>query len=177
MDEAFVSDLESEGFSFEDVARAKDEAFNLIATPNKEAASVIERHLPYYGDGFEKGEHIIATTDVTGPGIYVVRELAEQMNAMIRLTEIPLLFPDISRYASSRFLMPNATSGTNGAFILVVPEQLETDILKELKSRGLKPSTIGEVVRKGEAGVEAPPKLREYVRDQRILGSFRIRDR
>ncbi|MCE4612229.1 MAG: SelD-related putative sulfur metabolism protein [Desulfurococcales archaeon] len=176
MDEAFIEDLEREGLSFEQVAKAKDEAFNTIARPNKEAAQVIEKHLPYYGEKFERGEHIIATTDVTGPGIYVVRELAEQMKAGIRLHDLPLLFPELSKYASSRFLMPNATSGTNGAFVLVVPEQLERDIVRELRSRGYRPSVIGEVVSLGEPYVEAPPLLKDYVRDRRILEAFKIRE-
>ena len=176
MDEAFMEDLEREGFSFEQVSRAKDEAFNTIARPNKEAAQVIEKHLPYHGEKFERGEHIIATTDVTGPGIYVIRELAEQMRAGIRLDDIPLLFPELSKYASSRFLMPNATSGTNGAFVLVVPEQLERDVVRELSSRGYRPSVIGEIVSLGEPYVEAPPLLRDYVRDRRILEAFRIRE-
>jgi selenophosphate synthase len=175
MDEAFVEDVESEGIGFEEVVRAKDEAFNTIAAPNRAAAEVIARHLPAYGEEFERGEHIIATTDVTGPGIYVIRELAEQMRATIRLDRIPLLFPEISRYAASRYIIANATSGTNGAFVLVVPEQLELDVIKELRSRGYRPEVIGKVVSKGEVAVEAPREILDYVKDKKLLEAFRVK--
>ncbi len=174
IDEELVDDLEAEGITLEEVERAKDAVLDMIARPNKPAAEAIEERLPRNPDAFDREQHVIATTDVTGPGVYVVWELAKQMNAWIDLTEIPLLYPKLSRYAATRYILPNATSGTNGAFIIVAPPSVAEDLLSDLKAREYEPRIIGEVKGKGRARVTAPGSLRNYVTDPAILGKFQL---
>ncbi len=175
IDEELVEDLEAEGISIEEVERAKNEALETIARPNKPAAEAIEERLPTAPERFDRESHVIATTDVTGPGIYVVWELAQQMNAWIDLWEVPLLYPKLSRYAASRYILPNATSGTNGAFIIVASPSVAEDLVGDLRRRGYPARVIGEVKGKGRPQVTAPESLRDYVTDPAVLGKFTLK--
>jgi hypothetical protein len=49
------------------------------------------------------------------------------------------------------------------------------DFIRDLKSKGLEPAVIGEVVERGvKPEVVAPAGLREYVADQRVLSEFTL---
>ncbi|MCG2896087.1 MAG: SelD-related putative sulfur metabolism protein [Acidilobus sp.] len=176
LDESVVDELEAEGLSFEALERAKEEAVRLISTPNKAAAEVIERHLPELGEPFDPTEHIPLTTDVTGQGAYSVRELADLAKVEITLYDFPLLFPEVSEFAARHFIMPNATSGTNGGFLILAPDGVADDIIKELRSRGYSPSVIGEVTGKGRPAVKATPRLANYIFDEALLSALGLRD-
>jgi selenophosphate synthase len=175
IDESLVKDLEGYGIPFEGVEKAKNRAVELISKPNIEAASVIYKYLPETPEEFRVDEHIAVTTDVTGPGIFVVKELAERTGTRIRLHSVPLLFPEISKVATMLYVIPNSTSGTNGPFIAIVPDTIVDDFIRDLKSKGLEPAVIGEVVERGvKPEVVAPAGLREYVADQRVLSEFTL---
>ncbi len=174
IDESLIREVEDAGISFEVLEKIKDKAVETISTPNIEAARVINRYLPRYDEEYDPTEHIALTTDVTGPGIYVVKEIAEKSRATLRLDSIPLLSPEVAEIATKLYIIPNATSGTNGAFIVVAPETIAQDILRDLRSRGLNASVIGEVVGRGEAKVLASSRLRKYVADQKLLMEFEI---
>jgi len=177
IDENLVKDLESYGVSFEEVEKAKNRAVELISKPNIEASAAIYKYLPDDPEHFRKDEHIAMTTDVTGPGIFVVKELAERTRTRIKLFNVPLLFPEISRIVTRLYVMPNSTSGTNGPFIIVAPDTIVDDLTKELRSRGLNPTIMGEVIEKDvKPEVIAPKELKEYIADQKILSEFVLGD-
>lgn len=172
IDESLIKDLEEFGISISELEKIKNKAVDLISTPNIEAAKVINKYLPRYDENYNRYEHIALTTDITGPGIYVVKELAEKARVTIKLHEIPLLFPEIAEIATRLYIIPNATAGTNGAFIIVAPETIAEDVVKDLRSKGLEALIFGEVIGKGDAKVLVPRKLRKYVADQRMLREF-----
>ncbi|MGC9112903.1 SelD-related putative sulfur metabolism protein [Acidilobus sp.] len=174
IDESVVDELEAEGMSFDELERLKEQAVNIISSPNRAAAEVIEKYLPAFDEEYSPDEHIAATTDVTGPGIYVVKELADLSRTMIRIDQFPLLFPDIARFATEHFIMPNATAGTNGGFIIIAPEQVADDIVRDLRSRGYSPSIIGEVVAKGTPKVIAPKDISYYIYDEAVLSELGV---
>jgi len=174
IDESLIKDLEELGVSLNELESMKNRAIELIATPNIEAAKVINKYLPRYDESYSRYEHIALTTDVTGPGIYVVKELAERSKTSIKLYEIPLLFPEVAEVATKLYIIPNATAGTNGAFMIIAPDTIADDVVKDLRSRGLEASIIGEVVSKDAVKVLAPKKLRKYIADQRVLREFEL---
>ncbi len=174
IDDTIIPELEEAGIPVSEVERLKEDALKRISTPNINVAKVIYKFLPE--DGADSSQHIIAATDVTGPGIYVVRELAESLNSSIKLWDIPVLYPKVSEYAAGNYVIPNATAGTNGAFILVVPDEIVEDVVRELEHAGEDPKVFGEITDVGRVEVSAPPKLRKYVADRKILGQFVIRE-
>jgi selenophosphate synthase len=176
IDEEFVKILEARGISFDELEKTKERAVDYIARPNREAARVISKYLPESREDYRSGEHIVATTDVTGPGIYVVRELAEQMNARIKLYDVPLLFPEYAELAASYFILLNATSGTNGGYVIVAPEQVADDIVRDLKAAGYQPRVFGEVEAVGQPEVLVPSTITKYVKDEKVLEKLRLYD-
>ncbi len=169
LNEAIHRDLEGLGYDLSRIEKDKEEVFSLISKPNIGFARAIQRYLPEYGSNYDPDEHILAATDVTGPGIYVIYELAERMNARLRIDKIPLLKPFYSQYASSNYLMLNATSGTNGGHIIVAPDNITEDIMGDLRREGYQPIVLGEVSEVGQIGVEITPEVKRYVKDRRIL--------
>ena len=174
IDEGLVRELEDDGLSFDELERMKERAVDIISTPNIGAARVIERHLPGPGEDYDPTEHIAATTDVTGPGAYVVYEIAKLTRTTIRLYDFPLLFPLASELATRHFAMPNATAGTNGGFIIVAPEEVADDLVKELRSEGYSPSIIGEVASRGEPRVISETDLTKYILDGEVLRALGV---
>lgn len=174
IDPSVVDELQEAGLTLEDLEKLKDDAVARIATPNIGAARVISKYLPDAWEDYDPAEHIAATTDVTGPGVYVIYELAQLSSAKIRLNEVPVLYPDIAEYAAQSYILTNATAGTNGAFVIVAPEEIADDIVKDLRAEGYDARLIGEVVGKGSPEVEAPADIKRYVTDQVILSKFKI---
>ncbi|MEM0026992.1 MAG: SelD-related putative sulfur metabolism protein [Ignisphaera sp.] len=174
IDESLVKDLEKQGIDVKYIEKIKDSVVELISKPNIHAAEVVYKYLPPSKEEYKPDEHIAVTTDVTGPGIFVVKELAERTNSKIRLYSVPLLYPEISEIATKLYVIPNATSGTNGPFIIIAPSEISEDIVRDLKSRGLEPAVIGEVVDLGEPEVEAPKSLEKFVADKKILSQFKL---
>jgi selenophosphate synthase len=173
IDESLVKDLGDYGIPFEEVERAKNKAVELISKPNIEASAAIYKYLPDTPEQFRRDEHIVVTTDVTGPGIFVIKELAERTKTKIKLFNVPLLFPEISKIVTKLYVMPNSTSGTNGPFIIVAPDTIIDDLIKELRSKGLDPIIMGEVIEKNvKPEVIAPRELKDYIADQKILSEF-----
>lgn len=174
IDPSVVDELEETGITLEELERLKDDAVTRISTPNIGAARVISKYLPDAWEDYDPSEHIAATTDVTGPGVYVIYELAQLANAKIRLYEVPVLYPEIAEYAAQSFILTNATAGTNGAFVIIAPDEVSADIVRGLKAEGYDARIIGEVTGKGAPEVEAPSDLKRYVTDQVVLSNFKL---
>ena len=174
IDPSVVNELEEAGITLEELERLKDDAVSRIAEPNIGAARVIARYLPYAWEDYDPAQHVAATTDVTGPGVYVIYELAKLSRARIRLHDVPLLYPRLSEYAAQSFILTNATAGTNGAFVAIVPEEVVEDFTRDLRAEGLDPVVFGEVTGMGAGEVEAPAKLARYVTDKVVLSKFKL---
>lgn len=151
------------GIGVDRLLEIKNRIVERMARPNIEVAKVIEKRLPHMEEEFSPEDHIAATTDVTGPGIYVVKELAELSGASIRLERVPLLSPELSEFATKNYIIPNATSGTNGAVVIIARPRVLDEVEGELRERGEDPVRIGRVVSKGEARVSAPSSVRRYI--------------
>jgi len=175
LDNAVAHDLEEEGITLSDLKKAKDEAVNLISSPNIEVAKVVSEYLPSIEHKFNEDEHILLTTDVTGPGLYVFYELAVRARVTIELTCIPLLFPKISEFVTREFLMPNSTAGTNGAFAIIVSEKLVENVVNDLKLVGCKPEVVGKVSEVGKPKLIVPFEVAKYIADPKLLSLLTLK--
>ncbi len=175
LDREIAGELESQtGVSVEGLLELKNTVVDLMAKPNVKIARIIEGRLPRAGEDFNPREHIAVTTDVTGPGIYVIKELAELSNVSVRIDDIPLISPILSEFATRNFIIPNATAGTNGAIVILASKQVIEGVEEELRGEGESPVKVGVVVSRGEAKVKAPQKLRKYVAAKSYLKEFEL---
>ena len=180
-DEGLYKEFEKRVMPVEDFEKEKRRVLELMATPNVEVAKVIYDHLPDLGGRFDPEQHVAATIDVSGPGVFVFKEVAERANVDMELFDIPLLNPRLALFAAENFIMPDATAGTNGAVALFVHKKLVDDVVDKLaKIPHLKPVVAGRVLGKGEGRLVVPTlqyisskKLREKLESpQRVLGGL-----
>jgi len=175
IDKSIIDDLEEKGIGLSELEKMKEKAFDMISTPNKGLGEVLAKYLPDVNEDYRKDQHVACATDVTGQGILILWEISKLTNSHIKVYNFPLLFPEISQFATESFLMPNATAGTNGGFVIVAPEEIHEEIMKELSLKGYEPKVIGEVLEKGKAMVEAPRSVAKYVIDEEILSKFTLK--
>jgi len=168
-DEELLKAFESSVMPLEEFEKEKRRVLELMATPNVEVAKVIYRYLPELGERFRAEEHIAATIDVSGPGIFVFKEVAEKAGVDIELFEVPLLNPKLSKFAADFYIMPDATAGTNGAVALLLHESLAEEVVKELsKIPHLSPRVVGRVVGRGEGKLHVPPEALSYISSRKL---------
>ncbi|MEM2301973.1 MAG: SelD-related putative sulfur metabolism protein [Sulfolobales archaeon] len=160
------------GIDVEKLLEIKNRIIDAMARPNIEVARIIEKRLPHLDEDYDPERHIAATTDVTGPGIYVIKELAELSKTSIRIEKIPLLSPELSEFATRNYIIPNATAGTNGAIVIIAKPRVIDEIEGELREKGEEPIRIGRVIAKGETRVAAPSTLKKYIAAKAYLKEF-----
>lgn len=173
LDREIADELKKQfGINIEKLLEIKNSIINRMAKPNIEIAKIIEKRLPQLDEKFDPDRHIAATTDITGPGIYVIKELAELSRTSIKLDKIPLISPELSEFATRNYIMPNATADTNGAAVIIAKPKVIDEVEMELKELGENPIRIGKVIDKGEARVLAPSTLRKYISAIAYLKEF-----
>jgi len=160
------------GIDIERLLDIKNSIIEWMSRPNIHVAKTIEKRLPQINEDFDPSKHVAATTDVTGPGMYVIKELAELTRSSIRIDRIPLISPELSEFATRNYIIPNATSDTNGAIVIVASPRVIDEIEEELRDRGEEPIRIGRVVSKGEARVMVPSIVRKYISAKAYLKEF-----
>lgn len=166
--------MESSGISLSELEKVKDRAIKYMRRPNIEASKVIYDNLPEFGKQFDPSYHIPLTTDVTGPGLFVIKEFAEIAKVNIRLHTIPVINERICEFATENFIIPNSTAGTNGSIVIFAPKRRYEDIMQDLSRRGYEPIEIGEVISKGEGIVEVPESVTRFIHRGTILNKFKI---
>lgn len=147
-----------------ELQRAVDERIAIMSRPNLDVGRLIQRFCPEMGEPFAEERHIKATTDLSGPGIDVFRELAERAGRDLILERLPLANEKLVRRASENFLLPNGTAGTNGALALIGAPVLIEHLGAELAQLGHQPQIIGRVAGPGGALV-LPPEAKRYIAD------------
>nr|WP_252900572.1 SelD-related putative sulfur metabolism protein [Vulcanisaeta sp. JCM 14467] len=153
VDESIMEEFEHNVMSIDDLEKLKIEIMDTLSRPNIEIARVINKYLPELDESFREDEHIAATIDISGPGIFVFKELAEQANVDIALHSIPLLSPEVARFAAEHYIITDATAGTNGAIAIVAGKDVVDSIINDLRGiEGVQPMVIGEVMGRGTVG-------------------------
>lgn len=150
--------LEERGVTLQEVERAKEERIETMACPNLKVGKIINRYSPTCGESFLESEHIKVTGDISGPGIGVLPELAEKGGVDIKLWDLPLKYKKMVKVASNDHLLPNGTTGTNGAIIIIGSRQVIEKVGEELDSLEYNPQVIGEVKGAG-SGILTVPRM------------------
>lgn len=169
-----IPDIEEQGLSLSRVIDAKRKALEMMARPNLNVAEVIYHHLPPFKGSFSERDHIAMTTDVSGPGVMVVKEFAEKAMADVILNDVPVIDREVCRIATENFVIPNSTAGTNGGIVIFASKTVVDDLIQELKRLGHNPAVIGEVKGKGTGKVRAPHFITELIHRKNIIGQFEV---
>ena len=162
-DPDFLTNLESQGASLHQVETAKQSVVDTMSIPNLKVAKIINDYLPNYGDKFDTSEHILATGDLSGPGILIFKEAADNGHLDIELTDIPLKYTEYAKFATENFLMDNATAGTNGAIAIMAERDILSQVSEKLKKEGYDPQFVGRILGKGEGHLFVNSNVKNYI--------------
>ena len=173
-DEDYLNKLEQSGHSLEDVRKAKESAIKVMMEPNLRIGQIINGLCPEFGDKFKENEHVAATGDLSGPGIYIFKELADIAKAEITLDKIPLAFPEYVKFATESYLMDNGTAGTNGAIAMIASEEVIKSAISSLERQGHRPQIIGQIIRRGEPKLIVPKEVENFIASKSILNEMTI---
>lgn len=157
--------LETLGLDSREVRRAKETVVELMAVPNLAVGRLIYQYSPALGEPFDPQRHIKATTDLSGPGIDVFREIAQRAGVNMRLEKIPLICEDLARAATAHYILPNSTAGTNGAVAVIAASKVIERFAADVERLGYQPAIIGSVEGPGEGILSVPPAAREFIAD------------
>jgi selenophosphate synthase len=159
--------LQKLGFAPEEVRRAKEDIVEILARPNLEVGRLIYERSPELDEKFDPRRHIKATGDLSGPGLDIFQELAENARVDVRLEKIPLLYEKFVREASKQLIIPNGTAGTNGALAIVAGPPVIQQLESELRRLGYSPEVIGRIERRRlDKGVlTVPAQTKEFIAD------------
>lgn len=168
--------LENKGINFSRVEEVKNKALQIMRRPNVHVAKVIYSYLPEFGKPFDKNAHVAMTTDVTGPGIFVIKEFAEKANVDVEIDNIPVIDRDLCEFATENFVIPNSTIGTNGAIVMFVNKRIADELMEDLRKAGETPEIVGRVIGKGNGNVYVPKDVTKLIRRDNVLKQFKIKD-
>ncbi len=173
VDETVMEELERRVMSIDELERLKARIMDMLSRPNIDIAKIINKYLPGLGEPFREDEHIAATIDVSGPGIFVFKELAEQSNVDIKLDSIPLISPEVSAFAAENYIITDATAGTNGSIAIIASDDVIDSLIKDLRGiEGVQPMVIGEVLGKGSGRLLVPDYVAKYVVNKSLLAKL-----
>ncbi|MGC9119276.1 MAG: SelD-related putative sulfur metabolism protein [Thermoproteus sp.] len=168
-DEELLKAFEKSVMPLDQFEKEKRRVLELMAAPNADVARVIYDHLPDLGERFDPEAHIAVTIDISGPGVFVFKEVAERAGVDVELWDVPLLGPSVSRFAAENFIMPDATAGTNGAIAVFLHKKLADEVLDELsKIPRLRPAVVGRVLGKGEGRLAVPREALAYISSEKL---------
>ncbi|BDR92818.1 SelD-related putative sulfur metabolism protein [Vulcanisaeta souniana] len=170
VDESLMDELERDVMGIDELEKLKVKIMETLSRPNIEIAKVLNKYLPELGESFKDDEHIAGTIDISGPGIFVFKELAEQANVDIALHNIPLISPEIASFAAGHYIITDATAGTNGAIAIVASKDVIDSIIKDLRGiEGTQPMVIGDVIGKGTGRLFVPDYITKYITSKSLL--------
>ncbi len=158
-----ITKFEQSNISLATITEARDAAIKNLSEPHFALGKIIAKYCPDYDSAFDKDSHIAAVHPVGAQGILALGSLAELANLQLEIREIPVRNPEIAKFASSAFLVENATASLNGCHLIVATKHVADLIIEDLGKHNFAPERIGSVAGKGTAAVRLPQEAGQYV--------------
>jgi selenophosphate synthase len=162
IDEKIISSLETKGINNQDLVSAKDECMKNLCEPHFSLGKIVSKYCPGFGTPFQKNENLIAIHPLASDGILGLWELARISNCLLVVNDIPMLFEEIARLASSEALVMNPTASVNGCHAIVATKDISNLLLDELRRHNFRATVIGFVAKKGEQGVMFENNIKDH---------------
>ncbi len=162
IDEKIISKLETKGVNKQDLVSAKDECMKNLSEPHFSLGKIVSKYCPNFGESLQKNDNIIAVHPLGSDGILGLWKLARVSNCHLVVNDIPMMFEEIARLASSEALVTNPTAAMNGCHTIVATKDITNTVLDELRKHNFRATVIGFVTRKGEPNVTFGNNVKEH---------------
>lgn len=131
-----------------------------FTTPRYSLAKLAQRFRPRFGESTRPDKHLSFISDLSGPGLKVLREAAQLSGQTVLLEDIEYIDPLV--FSGPR---KNYTSSTNGGWVMAGAPELVRQVLAELRALGFASSRkIGRVLGPSEGQLHFSPELQERFR-------------
>ena len=163
IDEKIVSSLENRGIiNSQDLKSAKDECMKNLCEPHFSLGRIISKYCPGFGTPLQMNENIIAVYPLGSDGILGLWKLAHASNCHLEINDIPMMFEEIARLASSEALVMNPTAAMNGCHAIIATKDISNIILDELRRHNFKATVIGFVAKRGDRNVTFGNSVKDH---------------
>lgn len=162
IDEKIISTLETKGVTNQDLVSAKDECMKNLSEPHFSLGKIISKYCPNFGESLQKNDNLIAVHPLGSDGILGLWKLARISNCHLVVNDVPMMFEEIARLASSEALVTNPTAAMNGCHTIVATKDVSNIVLDELRRHNFRATVIGFVARKGEPNVTFESNVKEH---------------
>jgi len=162
IDEKIISKLETKGVNKQDLVSAKDECMKNLSEPHFSLGKIVSKYCPNFGESLQKNDNIIAVHPLGSDGILGLWKLARVSKCHLVVNDIPMMFEEIARLASSEALVANPTAAMNGCHTIVATKDITSTVLDELRKHNFRATVIGFVTRKGEPNVTFGNNVKEH---------------
>lgn len=128
----------------EELKKLRMQVLQRFGTSNFPVAKILANYLPAFGKAFDEKAHITFTSDVSGPGLFVLEEAARQSGVDVSIDRL--------RFIDERSLnqyRKNQTSSTNGPLMIAAQPSVVAQLEADLKALGLRETwRLGRVLSK-----------------------------
>lgn len=162
IDKKIISKLETKGVNKQDLVSAKDECMKNLSEPHFSLGKIISKYCPNFGESLQKNDNIIAVHPLGSDGILGLWKLARVSNCHLVVNDIPMMFEEIARLASSEALVANPTAAMTGCHTIVATKDITNTVLDELRKHNFRATVIGFVTIKGEPNVTFGNNVKEH---------------
>lgn len=132
---------------------AIERAVETLATDHASVGEVIASLSPGSATEFDSDRHLKLATDVSGPGLGGVVDAIARSGCRLRVERLPFVDDEAIRRARRRWLVPDATVGTNGPIAVVGRKRAIARAESRLRDAGCAPVRLGRVESGNGAGI------------------------
>ena len=162
IDEKTMLTLENKGINNQDLVSAKDECMKNLCEPHFSLGKIVSKYCPGFGTPLQKNENLIAVHPLASDGILGLWKLARISNCHLVVNDLPMMFEEIARLASSEALVMNPTAALNGCHTIVATNDISSLMLDELRKHNFRATVIGFVAKKGEKNVTFGDNIKDH---------------
>jgi selenophosphate synthase len=163
MDNNNIAKFERNGISLDVLSAAKDETIKSLSEPHFSLGKIISKYCPDFGMAYDKHMHITAVHPVTKDGFFAIVKLAELTNSHIVISELPMKYEEIDRFATRELLIENSTASSNGCHLIVATKDVTSSVVDDLRRHNFEPTIIGFFSKKEKPAVTTEKDILQYI--------------
>jgi selenophosphate synthase len=163
MDNNNITKFERNGISLDILDAAKDDTIKNLSEPHFSLGKIISKYCPDFGMAYDKHMHITAVHPVMTDGFFAIVKLAKLTNSHIVISELPMKYEEIAKFATRELLIENSTAASNGCHLIVASNDVARLVVDDLRRHNFEPTIIGYFSKKEKPAVTTEKDIVQYI--------------
>jgi hypothetical protein len=161
-------------------AAACERFTSILAADHVDVGRIVSAFSPDTHTDFDPDRHLKLATDVSGPGVGGVADTVARRGCRLHVERLPFVDGDAVRRSRRRWLVPDATIGTNGPIAMVGRPPAVGRVEARLRAVGCRPVRLGRIEAGDGPGIASTAdglQLSEFLEDVSLLAPDRADQR